>query len=183
MATPAMQAAAEQLLSYQRMTMEDGSESHLSQGMILPKEGKMDLFAFMVDLDKDAKQEIAGTLLMKVLAAGDEAISGFVSDSWRGTPPPGVDYRTLPRNLSEWPKEYVQEILVCAINQIGQKGAVFTQEYTRDKNNKPIWGKIVNTSDEMEAQGGAASGRFLFDLTPEKLAPVREVLKLLDGPK
>jgi len=152
MATQAMQAAAKKLLGLQRAIMEDGSKTLISQGVILPKEGKMEFFAFIADLDRETKQEISTMLLTKLLVAGDEAISGFVCDSWKGSLPPGVDYETLPRNLSEWPKEYIHEILVCAINQVSQKEARFSQEYTRDENNKPIWGKIVNITDEMEAQ-------------------------------
>jgi hypothetical protein len=101
------------------------------------------------------KNLLASFLLGELFDHGGVMV--FVSDAWRGKLPEGLTRKDMPTDLSEWPKEYRQETLLCMANQIGHLGVAIQQPYDRDARNKPVWQPI-------DWEHLPVGGRFFYDL-------------------
>lgn len=161
MLTDKMREVAEKALSFQRGFMADG-ENAMSHGYLETSDGKVIMMAFANDCMESVrtKNNLANFLMDSLLKHG--GCIAFMSDTWKGLLPEGKTWTDMPADLNDWPAENRTEAVICHVNTMGQKGVMFVQEYTRDADNKPVWGPI--TYDE------SAVGRFIFDTTENKIS-------------
>lgn len=156
--TPKMKEAAEKALQYQGLALKD--DSHLAHGIMLKPDGTVNMYGIDNDFMSSwqNKNKLALMLLKEMFE--HKGPLAFASDAWKGVLPPWMDRAAMPNDLGDWPAEFRSEVLMCCVNQVGEKGAYAEQRYTRCKG-QIVLGRI---SWEMPA-----SGRFVFDLRHRNL--------------
>jgi len=152
--------AAEKAIAFQLECAQDGKES-LSHGFLYLDDGKVNCYAFDTDFMRDGmeKDKLAGIILNELTKHG--GTFAFASDAWTGKIPTGKTRKDMPESLADWPEDCRQEVILCTVNRIGERGFSATQLYKREND------KIIAEPIRYEEM---VSGRFIFDLTGDNLA-------------
>jgi hypothetical protein len=166
MASELLKAKMESGLEYYRNVVLATDDTPFCHAIITDREGKLTMMAidsgFMRSVQ--SKMQLCCMLLKQLFDLGGPMV--FLSDGFKSNLPPHLDEKDFPPNLSDWPKEYVIDSIVCTANAVGEIGISCTQDYTRDSTGKAVFKPILfhDQTDNLKY-----SNRFVWDLTARDL--------------
>lgn len=163
--TPEMEKVKNYAVEFMKKNLEDHEDGEaFPTGFAMDRDGQYDIFVFDRSmLNNSYTKDIIALTLLKHLKEHDDSVVAFCSDVFAGNAPASVDSKeklqawreTMPENMRDWPKEMRREMLVIAVNQMGELGESYYLPYERE-GGKIVWGEPV--------QHNKGEGRFLYDL-------------------
>jgi hypothetical protein len=136
----------EKAIEFQRLCMEDGDEQPLYHAILAHPNDQISMYALDASMfgPWETKNKVMA-VLVKDLFDQHGVCLALVTEGFEGRCPPHVDPGTLPDDLSQWPEEHRETVLLCAANAPGEQGVCCHQVFHRQPGNvtyEPIvwWG-------------------------------------------
>ena len=126
----------ERVIGFQHSVMEDGEETRLNHAVLVHPDEKISMYALDMSMfgDWETKNKLMA-VLVKDLYDKQGLCLALVTEGFGGKCPPHVDPKTLPDDLSQWPEEFRESVLLCSANAPNAQGIACHQVFHRRPGN------------------------------------------------